>query len=61
LQKNYQIKFKIQAFGRIGTKKEIIEEVYQKFLSLLEGVGTPLAPLKQTSHTGYEATIVKTK
>jgi len=59
LQEGYQIKFKIQAFGRIRFKPELIQETYHKFLSLIEQEGKVLTPLKQLTPVLFEATIVK--
>jgi translation initiation factor IF-3 len=56
-----QIKFKIQAYGRIGYKPEIIQETYQKFLSLLGPDSKPLGELKRLSPVLYETTIIKSK
>ena len=59
LAKNIQIKFKIQAYGRIGYKPELIEETYQKFLNLIGDSGKIIMPLKKLTPVMYEATIAK--
>lgn len=59
LSKNIQIKFKIQAFGRIGFKPELIEETYQRFLNLIGDSGKVIMPLKKLTPVMYEATIAK--
>jgi translation initiation factor IF-3 len=59
LAKNIQIKFKIQAFGRIGFKPELIEETYQRFLNLIGESGKVIMPLKKLTPVMYEATIAK--
>jgi translation initiation factor IF-3 len=59
LAKNIQIKFKIQAFGRIGFKPELINETYQKFIDLIGEFGKVITPLKKTTPVMYEATIAK--
>lgn len=61
LNDNNHVKFKIRAFGRIGTKAELIEETYKKFLNLIGDAGKVLSPLKKTTPVLYEATIVKNK
>ncbi|MDR2369119.1 MAG: translation initiation factor IF-3 [Mycoplasmataceae bacterium] len=61
LNDNAQIKFKIQAFGRIGFKPELIQETYDKFLALLGDKAKILNPLKKITPVIYEATIVKNK
>lgn len=54
-----QIKFKVRATGRMATKVELIEQVYQDFLKLIEANGKVATPLKQVNPITYEATIVK--
>lgn len=61
LNDNNQIKFKIKAYGRIGFKPELINEVYNKFLTMLGPVAKVMAPLKKLTPVLYEATIVKNK
>lgn len=61
LNDNAQIKFKIQAYGRIGFKPELIQETYDKFLALLGTNAKILNPLKKLTPVLYEATIVKNK
>ena len=46
-------------FGRIATKQDLIDKVYQDFLKLIEANGKVATPLKQLSPIMYEATIVK--
>lgn len=59
LKQGYQIKFKVMAFGRIGTKTELIDNVFNTFMSLIQEFGKPQQPLKQVSPVLYETTIVK--
>lgn len=59
LKEGYQIKFKIQAFGRIRFKPELIDETYQKFVNLISTEGKVLNPLKQLTPVLFESTIVK--
>lgn len=59
LKDGCQIKFKVMTFGRIATKTELIDQVYQDFLKLIEENGKVATPLKQLSPIMYEATIVK--
>lgn len=59
LKDGCQIKFKVMAFGRIATKTELIDLVYNNFLKLVEANGKVATPLKQVSPVMYEATIVK--
>ncbi|MDR0857072.1 MAG: translation initiation factor IF-3 [Mycoplasmataceae bacterium] len=61
LKEGNVVKFKIQAFGRIGTKQEIIEETYNKFVELIGDAGKVITPLKKLSPVLYEASIVKNK
>ncbi|MDR3330282.1 MAG: translation initiation factor IF-3 [Mycoplasmataceae bacterium] len=61
LNDNAQVKFKIQAYGRIGYKPELIQETYDKFLGLLGETAKVLTPLKKLTPVLYEATIVKNK
>lgn len=56
-----QVKFKIKAYGRIGSKADLIEETYKKFLNLIGEVGKVQIPLKKVTPVLYEATIVKNK
>lgn len=59
LDDNCQIKFKIVAYGRMGTKKEMINELYEKFVNLVSTKGKVMSPLKQLSPVLYESIIVK--
>jgi translation initiation factor IF-3 len=61
LNDNAQIKFKIQAYGRIGYKPELIQETYDRFLELLGENAKVLTPLKRLTPVLYEATIIKNK
>ena len=59
LKQGCQIKFKVMAFGRIGTKTELIDNVFNTFMSLIQEFGKPQQPLKQVSPVLYETTILK--
>jgi translation initiation factor IF-3 len=61
LENNFQIKFKIQAFGRIGYKPELIQDTYNRFLSLLGNTAKVITPLKKITPVIYEAIIIKNK
>ncbi|MDR0739524.1 MAG: translation initiation factor IF-3 [Mycoplasmataceae bacterium] len=61
LNDNAQIKFKIQAYGRIGFKPELIQETYDKFVNLLGNTAKILTPIKKLTPVLYESTIVKNK
>jgi translation initiation factor IF-3 len=61
LNDNAQIKFKIQAYGRIGFKPELIQETYEKFIGLLGDTAKILNPIKKLTPVLYESTIVKNK
>ena len=54
-----QIRFQVRATGRMATKVELIQQVYQDFLKLIEANGKVVKPLKQVNPITYEATIVK--
>lgn len=59
LKQGCQIKFKVVAFGRMGTKTELIDNVFNSFMSLISEYGKAQQPLKQVSPVLYETTIVK--
>lgn len=61
LNQNYQIRFRIQTFGRVGYKPELINESYEKFIALLGDVAKVQTPLKKLSPVLYEALIVRNK
>ncbi len=61
LEDGCQVKFKIQAFGRVGYKPELIEETYKKFLDMLQNKGKVIQPLKKLTPVLYECTIAKNK
>jgi translation initiation factor IF-3 len=61
LNEGCQLKFKIQAFGRIGFKPELIEETFKKFINLFEPMKINFTPLKKLTPVMYESTIVKSK
>jgi translation initiation factor IF-3 len=56
-----QIKFKIQAYGRVGYKPELIEDTYKRFLELLGDSAKVITPLKKLTPVLYEAIIAKNK
>ncbi len=61
LNDNNQVKFKIRAYGRIGTKIEQITAIFDKFMNLVGTIGKIQTPLKKITPILYEATIVKNK
>lgn len=56
-----QIKFVVLVYGRIGTKTDMITEIYDKFIAELGDDVKVLKPLKQNSPTKYEALLVPNK
>lgn len=61
LEDNNQIKFKVRAYGRMGTKTEQITGIFDKFMELIGPIGKVQTPLKKITPVLYEATIVKNK
>lgn len=61
LESGYRIRFVVLAYGRIGTKVDQIEEVYNKFISLLEDKATVQSPLKKVSNVQYESFLIANK
>lgn len=61
LNDNNQVKFKLRAYGRIGTKTEQITGLFDKFMGLIGPIGKVQTPLKKITPVLYEATIVKNK
>lgn len=59
LQLGYQIKFKVMTFGRIATKIELIEQVYNDFFKLIESNAKIFSKLTKVSPIMYEAIFVK--
>lgn len=59
LENGDQVRLKIKAFGRIGYKPELIEEVYKKFVALIESKGKIIQPLKKITPVMYECTFAK--
>lgn len=53
------IKFKIKAFGQVGTRAELIEDTYTRFINLIGDHAQNKSPLKKLSPVLYEATISK--
>jgi translation initiation factor IF-3 len=56
-----QVRFKIQAYGRVGYKPELIQETFEKFMAMIGPDGKTLSDLKKLSPVLYETTIVKNK
>ncbi len=56
-----RIRFVVLAYGRIGTKTELIDEIYQKFISALEEEAKIQTPLKRISPVQYEAILIPKK
>lgn len=61
LRMGYRIRFVILAYGRIGFKPELIEEIYHKFVELVGECGMIQQPLKKVSRILYEAYLVANK
>lgn len=61
LDAGYRIRFVVLAYGRIGTKIDQIEEVYNKFISLLEDKVVVQSPLKKVSNVQYESFLIANK
>ncbi len=61
LESGYRIRFVVLAYGRIGTKVDQIEEVYNKFISLLEDKAVVQSPLKKVSNVQYESFLIANK
>ncbi|MGL4647673.1 MAG: translation initiation factor IF-3 [Mycoplasmoidaceae bacterium] len=56
-----RIRFVILAYGRIGTKTELIQEIYEKFINALGEDAKIQTPLKSISPVQYEAIIISKK
>lgn len=56
-----RIRFVVLAYGRIGTKTELIDEIYLKFINALADHGVVQKPLKRISTVQYESIIIPNK
>ena len=56
-----RIRFVVLAYGRIGTKTELIDEIYLKFINALADHGVVQKPLKRISAVQYESIIIPNK
>ncbi len=61
LNDNNKVKFIIEARGRMCTKQEYIQLVYEKFISMLDGVGKIIQINKQVNNFRYESIIEPNK
>lgn len=61
LESGHRIRFVVLAYGRIGTKVDQIEEVYNKFISLLGNKAVIQSPLKKVTGTQYESFFIANK
>lgn len=50
-----RVRFAILAYGRVGSKKELIEAVYQKFEDAIKDIGVVQQPLRKATPVMYEA------
>ena len=55
------IRFVVLAFGRIGTKTELSDEIYLRFINALADHVVVLKPLKRISAVLYESIIIPNK
>lgn len=61
LQDGYRIQFVIEARGRMCTKPEYVDMVYDKFMKMLDGAGTIQQSKKRVNNFRYETLIVPNK
>lgn len=61
LQNGDRLQFTIRAFGRIGTKVELINLTYERFVELIKLYGAPQGNLKRISYNQYEVYFVPIK
>ena len=59
LKQGYQIRFKVMTFGRVATKIEYINQIYEDFLKLIIENAKIFSKLKKISPIMYEAIFVK--
>lgn len=58
LESGYRIRFVVLAYGRIGTKTDLIFDIYNKFISLLGDQVLVQSPLKKASNVQYESFLI---
>lgn len=61
LESGFRIRFVVLTYGRISTKIDQINEIYEKFIQLLEDKAVVQSPLKKISNVQYESFIVANK
>lgn len=61
LDSGYRIRFVVLTYGRIGSKLDQIQEVYEKFVSLVGDKATVQIPLKKISNVQYESFLIPNK
>lgn len=58
LKSGYRIRFVVLAYGRIGTKVDLIQEIYKKFIDLVGDEAIVQIPLKKASNVQYESFLI---
>lgn len=61
LSSGYRIRFVVLAYGRIGTKTDLIYDIYNKFISLVGDKAQVQIPLKRSSNVQYESFLISNK
>jgi translation initiation factor IF-3 len=61
LNSGHQVKLRIQTYGRVGEKADVINAMYEKFFGLISKSAKIQVPLKKLSPVLHEAIFVKTK
>ncbi|ADK87212.1 translation initiation factor IF-3 [Mycoplasmoides pneumoniae] len=60
-EKGYHVKFVVRAFGRVSTRIELIEKVFNDFYLLVEPAVEVQKPLTASSKTMYSALLIPRK
>lgn len=58
LASGHRIRFVVLAYGRIGTKINQVEEVYNKFVQLVGNCAIVQQPLKKANNVQYESFLI---
>lgn len=58
LKLGYRIRFVVLVYGRIGTKIDLIYEIYNKFIELVGDSAIVQSPLKKVSGVQYESFLI---
>ncbi|MGL5630189.1 MAG: translation initiation factor IF-3 [Mycoplasmoidaceae bacterium] len=61
LEEGNRIRFVVLAYGRIGTKTDLIYDIYNKFIKLLDGHCEVQIELKKINNVQYESILIPIK